>query len=812
MKHFRLGAFWVLTVGGLGAACAAAPNFVRPGENIALGKAYSMSPPPNYRLCSDPGDTTQLTDGIYTTGGRFWAEKSTVGWQGGKPVVITIDLGKAEPICGVSFNTAAGAAGVTWPTQIFVLVSDDQKIYHEAGEITTLSALHHAPPASGYAVYRFWTDALRTHGRHVMFVVAGGSYTFVDEIEVYRGAPALLNLPLAGEAVTNGVVFALTRQVCQSVAHRLRTDAQAVRQLAGDSEAPADVKAKVQETLARAEAGIAGLPTHYGDSFRAVLPLNSLHQQVFRAQAAIWRATGAAPLTAWQAGPWDPMQPIHEAPKGKAKVSVAVMQNEFRAGAFNLSNAGDADETLTLNIAGLPGGKNPSWITVHEVQWTDTKSGKPVAAALPEAKHERGGYVIHAPSGLTRQVWLTFHPADAAPGLHKGRIVISSAKRTLEVPLSVRVYPLRFPDRPTLHLGGWDYTDTEGHFSITPQNRELIIAHLKEHLVDSPWATAAVFLGASFDAQDQLSVESNTAKFDLWLKRWPNAVRYCVFLSVDKKFAGAEMGSPGFEKRVGAWIRFWAQHAQQRGVKPEQIALLLVDEPAKAEQDAVILAWARAIHAAGTGVKIWEDPIHANPFAANQEMMAACDVLCPNRARFIADTNYHAYFAEHRPPGAELAFYSCSGPMRLLDPYSYIRLQAWECWRQGAQSSYFWAFSDSGGGSSWNEYAIKVADYAPFFLDRTSVTPAKQMEAIRESTEDYEYLVMLQNEVAAAEKKGRNDSTLEGARKLLSQAASRVLDAEDAFQLGWLVEKDRAVADQVRGEILEALTALRGVE
>ena len=33
-------------------------------ENLALGKKYTFSKQPNYQPCTDPGDDTQLTDGI----------------------------------------------------------------------------------------------------------------------------------------------------------------------------------------------------------------------------------------------------------------------------------------------------------------------------------------------------------------------------------------------------------------------------------------------------------------------------------------------------------------------------------------------------------------------------------------------------------------------------------------------------------------------------------------------------------------------------------------------------------------------------
>jgi hypothetical protein len=317
-------------------------------------------------------------------------------------------------------------------------------------------------------------------------------------------------------------------------------------------------------------------------------------------------------------------------------------------------------------------------------------------------------------------------------------------------------------------------------------------------------STGAVPAG-EFGPDDRFVAQPNTSTFDEWLGWWPEAARYCVYLDVKDNFAGAQLGTPQFERRVGSWIQFWAQHVQDHGLKPTQLILLLVDEPARPEQDAIILAWTRGIHAAHTGVKIWEDPVHLDPFTANQEMLAQCDILSPNRVKFLQNPKVRDYFSHHRPPGPELAFYSCSGPMPLLDPYTYVRLQAWSAWQNGAQSSYFWSFSDCGRGSSWNEYTAPRSNYAPFFLDKNSVTDAKHLEALRESAEDYEYLVMLQKAVVMADKEGRNGPKLDRARKLLAEAAQRVCNAPGAAALVWATPKDRSVADRVRIDILDAL-------
>ena len=91
-------------------------------ENIARGKPYTLHPMPNYPLCTDPDDRIQLTDGQYTVG-YFWTQKTTVGWVRLDQIVITIDLENHYPIRGLSFNKAAGIAGVNWPQAIEVNAS-----------------------------------------------------------------------------------------------------------------------------------------------------------------------------------------------------------------------------------------------------------------------------------------------------------------------------------------------------------------------------------------------------------------------------------------------------------------------------------------------------------------------------------------------------------------------------------------------------------------------------------------------------------------------------------------------------------------
>ncbi|MBC7287409.1 MAG: discoidin domain-containing protein, partial [Armatimonadetes bacterium] len=145
-------------------------------RNIALGRPYKMSPPPNYSYCTDPNDSIQLTDGEHVTG-YFWTQKGTVGWRLANLVDITIDLGEVKSISGVSLRTAAGVAAVYWPSQVLVFVSDDGNSWFR---LCDLVSDHDGPPLPPYGTYAeaiLRKGGLKAHGRWVrVIIVPVGSY------------------------------------------------------------------------------------------------------------------------------------------------------------------------------------------------------------------------------------------------------------------------------------------------------------------------------------------------------------------------------------------------------------------------------------------------------------------------------------------------------------------------------------------------------------------------------------------------------------------------------------------------------------
>jgi len=731
-----------------------------------------------------------------------------VGWTSARFVEITLDLQTVLPISGLSFHTAAGAAEVAWPKQIYVLVSEDGRFYVQAGELVQASSGHGRPPGQGYAVHRYWTDRLETHGRFVKIVVCpDGAFTFADEIEIFRGDEALLTKPLTGKKISDAAWFINEIEFSRQVQRRLRDDLGAVRRLVEQGSNPEHLR----KELADVERQIPDVQVSPDPEFRAVLPLNALHERIFAVQAAVWRDLFDSLLVIWQKPRWDMVSPVELPNASPARVEVVMMKNEYRAAAFNISNGDSLSAALQLSFIGLPGGPQPPWITVHDVPFTDTRSGVPVMAALPLAESDGRAYRLRIEPGLTRQVWLTFSTKELAAGDYQGHILIQPG--SLHVPVHVRVYPLVFPDQPTLHVSGWDYTDRDNQYDVTKQNRPALIQHLQEHFVDSPWAGRSVMPNGEYDKAGNMLVPPSAAKFKGWSERWPRARNYFVFVAIGPRFAGFTPGTPAFGNAVKNWITWWARQVAEWGVRPQQLKLLLLDEPNQKEEDDLIIAYGRAIRAAQSGIQVWEDIAWREPWRARPDLFRVCDALCPKLNVWIDQGKPFAdFYTQQQRLGKALWFYSCSGATKLLDPYAYYLMQAWFCWQHGALGTAFWAFGDSNGASSWNEYAAKTGAYTPLFLDQTTVTAGKHMEAIRESVEDYEYLAMLQRKIEELETKQIRHPDVASAKQMLNQGVNRVTAVMTSSKMTrWQEAKDRTVADQVRGEVLEQLMNLQGL-
>lgn len=773
-------------------------------RNIAHGKSYTLMPAPNYGGCTDENDLLQLTDGAFTKG-HFWTQTTTVGWANAFSVSVTIDLNAMQSISGVAYSSAAGKADVNWPLAILLFISDDDATYRYYGDLVELDEKQKYQPSRGYDHHKYRTENLNALGRYIKFItLPNGRYTFIDEIEIFKSDRAVVRKTFQGHRVSDLDKAIDDFVVASGVRRRIRSDIKAIKNSLTGSTTTRALKDRL-DGLDQQAASITQLKK---EDISTIHPINDIHREVFAIQASIWRTKGLAPITVWQNNRWDMMAPT-EWPAGPyPTIDVKMMRNEYRSASFNITNASDKQANFCINIENLTEGLESQSIEVKAGVYTDTKQGISVMAALPRIALTDSGYCFEIASGLTRQIWLTINSKALGAGKYHGKISINPGG--FEVPLSLKVYPLDFPDRPSLQLGGWDYTNKLAVLDCTPENREDLIAYLKQYYVDTPWATGDVMPQGMFDAKGNMIRPPSVDRFYRWFQSWPNARSYSVFLNVKARFGEFDMGTPSFNRALANWIDFWAHKIGDWGIAARQLNLLLVDEPHNEVQSDRIIQYARIIRLAQPNVVIWENPIWQKPWEAPPELFENIDELSLNLQMWVAQgKKYKRFYDKLKASGATISLYSAKSNGRLLDPYAYHRLQHWFCWTLGAKSSAFWSFSDSGGASPWNEYTTKTGAYTPFFLDKFKVVSGKHMEAIREGMEDYEYIRMLNDRVTTLWRSGSTHKALAGALAILNQSVSETtnrIKTTDHFL--WTDNKDRNRADEIRVEILDKLLEL----
>ncbi len=128
-----------------------------------------------------------------------------------------------------------------------------------------------------------------------------------------------------------------------------------------------------------------------------------------------------------------------------------------------------------------------------------------------------------------------------------------------------------------------------------------------------------------------------------------------------------------------------------------------------------------------------------------------------------------------------------------------------------AVGSFFWAFGDTAGsGDSWNIYVQNGTEFSPYFVSREGApTDSKQGEAIRESVADFEYMKMLEAEIARVKAANPNHPALAAAEKALAEAPAEVVSAISPATFHWSAEKDYDLLDRNAVRLLKALSALR---
>jgi len=781
-------------------------------RNLALNRPYTYHPGATYPHTKDDGDAAQLTDGQRATGEWLWTDKKAVGWSWPKgPITITVDLGQRQPIGGVSLSTAGGRAGVTFPFAVYVLISDDGLDFYAQGDLLAHSARDGWPSPLKYSLYTYRGRGMLSRGRYVRFVIVpSGQFFMCDEIEVLAGSAEQDDRPRSKPVSDIGELVA-SQKLATIVNGRIALDLKALEGREGASGRHEHLWKELLE----------GPPVQSID-WRRGLPYNDLHRRVWAAHGKAARESFQSPLLVWRSSRWDPLDPLdlpEEAPT-VSPVEIHAFDGEYRSAAFNVTNL--SDDAVRLAILPSLDGLLVEMLEVSEVIYVEAQGRTVVANALVPVPYTSRGWSISVPAGATRQVWLTAHPVGVEPRTYNCRLTLQCKKLrySQEVPLRLVVHPFQFPRRPTLAATVWDYCHAGGYIRL-PDTWRYAIQQMREHFIDVPWfgMNAVVWRGKGvkpwIDDKGNITAHILWSRLDEWIRLWPDARYYALCLEWRQVVpdVGLRLGDPVHERALQEYFQLIVTRFADHGVPADRIMILPVDEPWQDSKSQAQIGWARFIKEACPDVTIFSDPTWKFPSKAPPALYDTADIICPNLPLYYGQSGAAAsaasFYQRLRKQGKALWTYQCSGPVKTLDPYSYFRLQAWHAFREGMTGMGFWALADMrhqpfGTTGSWNDFSLMGTNFSITYWDAYGVTDSKQLEAIREGIEDYEYLVMLRDAI-----KGKPGEQAAAAKELLERAVEQIGGAYSIGSISWRGDRDRDAADRARIEIIEQLLELR---
>ena len=744
-------------------------------ENLAAGKSYVFSVAPNYPLCTDDGDATDLTDGVYVktpSGSSLWGQKGCVGWQHTRgPVAITVDLGQVQSIGGVSLHAAANASGVSFPSSILLQVSEDGQHFFTVDDLIRLAEGTPPPPYNVYAECSFKTTQLATRGRYVRFnVVPSSIFFFVDEIEVYSADDSLQTQPMKLKPASDAEVIDPLRLTQLGVYQRIRTDLYRVKSIVEQSVSGPAREVLLNELAVLVKQLKTDVTPKALAGFRAILPVSQLHAKVLALHGRALAEAKFEPLTLWHTPPYQ-MLDLFQTPAGPMPpLSVRMMLNEHRAEVFNLTNTSPEAKKVRVRFEGLP----QDVTRVYQVETVDTRELTPVASALVELHPSDGVYETIVPAGMTRQVWMSFNPrTEAHAGMHAGRIIIVESdnfKQTIDLKLSVA--PISMPEQMSCSMGMWDYL-TDLNYDITPENVDSARADMQAHFARTVWCgpgSVPMPKPSDIDAQGNLKGTIDYTHWDKFVKFWPGAKQYMAFAGINPRsnLAGLAQGTPAFDQLVRQWAADWARHNRETlGLAAGQVMILTMDEPGGPEDFLTTYHFAKPFREGTRDILLFVDPVGTGVHEVEnaKKALELADVISPTLGHYNSGSpELRVFYQQLRTEGRQLWFYMCSGPTRHFDP-GYYRLQPWHALAAGGNGSEFWAYGDAGGAGGWNEYlAVGRQSFTPVYIAPDSITTSKHWEAAREGVQDFEYAVILKRKLDKLD-----PSSADNAAQLLSE-------------------------------------------
>ncbi len=427
------------------------------------------------------------------------------------------------------------------------------------------------------------------------------------------------------------------------------------------------------------------------------------------------------------------------------------------------------------------------------------------------------GETTEVAAGTTQPFWLTVAaPKDAAPGEYRGQVTVQAGAETVTLPLTVRVWSLVLPERPSLQVICDVRNGTAHHDVRSRADHERWWRFMAQRHI-SPDNTLAQPKFSLVDGQVKMDTtdydRDATLLFDelkVSAGYFPPIFYSCGWAHPPREFLGLKYPSPEFKAAYQSAVRqFWA-HVKAKGWA-DRLSLYISDEPHYSRPEVVkwlgeVIDFVRQVdpkipvYSSTWGfVPQWEGRL--NHWGIAQYGLFPMDV------------------AKRRGAAGDKLWFTVDGQMEIDTPYNACeRLLPYYCFAHGMTGWEFWGISwytydpfqygwhefihqsDTPGQWYWVRYpnGDGYIAYPGEPLGLPGPLSTVRLEQARQGVEDYELLTAL-------ERRGGRQPEV---RKLLDEvrALAFIPNAGGYRATDILPDPDRLAALRLRvGDALETL-------
>lgn len=701
------------------------------------------------------------------------------------PIVWDIDLGKEKAIDAIKLYSDRPDHPMD---AILVVGSLDNKNWFKITDLATKN--HQINKENKRLIYA--DTKIKANVRYLKFALIARRLPetwFFDELEVYGKNSKFSQSKLTVTPVESAQAAINDALTAVGARQRLNKDFAKLSELAKNN-------AAVSAQLKNIAAKIAALPPAKAKGFSTVFPQNNVHKEIFAAYAALLRAEGKEKFAIQNPYRFVFPDTFAEVKNNFRSASFNMLPNERRSALFEIRSIAEKELTLDSRFEG-----NPDIIKaleLNELPWTDTAEGIPVSTIL--LPQELNSKITFVP-GLTKRLYLSVNAENLKPGNYK----VTWKLGDKSYPVNIRISKVKL-NEPRLLFGAWDYENSLPAFGLTPQNFPSAKALMKKMRVTMPWCAGVgkLWKRSDFDKDGNFIGKLDTENFDKWVKANPGKKTYAVHINVlgVLHVDGVRCDTKEFYVRTKNWIKAWDKHCQELGLKPGSVEWLLVDEVTNLEKAKYQLWWSRPFRDAKTVVlRNWEDPIVNVNDPQYAEMFDLLDSICPGRDTYY-DKKQYEKLQEFRKKGKKLYSYSCNGPSRLFDPFSYYKMNGLGAWHDKTVGFGLWSMGDHGAAEAFNEYLLTWAIFTFNCVDKDKLYSTLALEAIREGIEDHELVKMVEEKMPSMTPANRAK-----AQKLLDELFTYI-EKNTHIHIKWFDDKvkiDRQKADWFREEFIKLL-------